>query len=82
MEPNTDRPFLRGFKRGKIQRLQQRRIAWEYAALAVQPTVRGVQAFNGIGGVDYHPHILGKLEDSCNNLWMMFRFPSVIGPGL
>lgn len=52
LTPVVDRhcPFLRSFKRGKIKRLQQRRIAGKHAALAVQPTVRGVQAFNGIGG--------------------------------
>ena len=54
------RPFPCGFKRGKIKRLQQRRVAGKHAALAVQPTVRGIQAFNGIGGVDHCPHILGK----------------------
>ena len=57
------RPFLCGFKRGQIERLQQRRVAGKYTALAVQSTVRGIQAFNGIGGIDDRPHITEKLED-------------------
>ena len=68
-------PFLCGFKRGKIQSLQQRHVAGEYAALAVQPTVCGIQAFNGIGGVDYRPHILGKFEDRADGIPVVIPEP-------
>ena len=74
------RPFLRGFKCGKIQRLQQRRVAGEYAALTVQPTGRGIQAFNGVGGVDHCPHILGEFEDRADSVPVVV--PALHGPGI
>ena len=74
------RPFLRGFKRGKIKRLQQRRVAGKYAALAVQPTIRGVQAFNGVGGINYCTHVLGEFEYRADSVPVVV--PALHGPGI
>ena len=82
LTPVVDRhcPFLRSFKRGKIKCLQQGRVAGKHAALAVQPTVRGIQAFNGIGGVDHRPHILGELEDRADSVPVVV--PALHGSGV
>ena len=49
------RPFLGGFKCCKVQRFKQCRVAWKHASLTVKPSVRGVQALNGIGCVNGLP---------------------------
>ena len=77
---DRQRPFLCGFKRGQIQRLQKRCVAGKYAALAVQPTARQIQSFNGIGGIDYRPHFIGECEDGADSVPVVV--PALHGSGV
>ena len=42
--------------------------------------IRCVQALNGVGGVDHHPHILGELEDRADSVPVVIPTPH--GPGI
>ena len=49
---NRLRPFFCCLKSCKVQCFEQSLVAWEHATLTVELAVTGVQAFDGIRGVD------------------------------
>lgn len=70
LTPVTDRhrPLFRGLKGGQIQGFEQCSIAWKYASLSIQLPVSGIQALNGIGGINDLAYFGGKLENRGNGV--------------
>ncbi len=70
LSPVTDRhrPFFSCLECSQIKSFQQCLIAWKYAALAVQLTVSGIEAFDRVRRINDRSDICRKLEDWSNGI--------------